>query len=45
MSKRTQLQYYGSVVKNGTAQAGASGLTNGALATGASNFVGIEHKF
>jgi hypothetical protein len=45
LSKRTQLQYYGSIVKNGTAQAGASGLTNGALATGSSNFVGIEHKF
>jgi hypothetical protein len=45
LSKRTQLQYYGSIVKNGTAQAGASGLANGALATGASNFFGLEHKF
>ncbi len=45
MSKRTQLQYYGSVTKSGTAQAGASGLSNSALATGTTNFVGIEHKF
>jgi hypothetical protein len=45
ISKRTQLQHYGSVVKNGTAQAGASGLTNGGLATGASNFFGVQHSF
>jgi len=45
LSKRTQLQYYGSVTKSGTGQAGASGLSNGALATGSSNFFGLEHKF
>ena len=45
ITKRTQLQYYGSQVKNGTNAAGATNVSNSWLANGHTTFVGVQHTF
>jgi len=45
ITKRTQLQYYGSQVKNGTNATGTTNVSNSWLANGHTTFVGVQHTF
>jgi len=45
LSKRTQLQYYGSQTKNGTNATGANNSSNTWLANGHTSFFGVQHTF